>query len=234
MVLKCHCCDKVIEVGTVCPICGVATYCSPECLNNDIDKHKEVCGNLTVTDGACYFCGKHGIKLKKCGACKITRYCNRECQKADWPDHKKRCFKDLPEGITTCVKKLTKLNFGVIISMVVGYIVKFPKLYNIKNKTVALFKILDGNFFDNYLRIPKSNEGIPLGAEININFNHIIVLPLTLDEFKKLENPSGFPVDYEPNKQYLICAKYGNGKLMTSLTFDRIEDLIRTERYFSF
>ena len=54
MVLKCHCCDKVIEVGTVCPICGVATYCSPECLNKDIDKHKEVCGNLTVTDGACY------------------------------------------------------------------------------------------------------------------------------------------------------------------------------------
>ena len=31
MVLKCHYCDKVIEVGTVCPICGVAIYCSPEC-----------------------------------------------------------------------------------------------------------------------------------------------------------------------------------------------------------
>ena len=230
MVLICYYCDKVIEVGTVCsacPICDIATYCSHECLNNDIDKHKEVCGNLTTADGECYSCGKSGIKLKKCGACKITRYCNRECQKVDWPNHKKICQKNHHDDVIAPARRLSKLNFGVIGSIIIDYISIFPKKYDIRNKPVALFKILNDSFFDDCIHMSDPNLGITC-----TNSEDISIIPLTLDEFKRSECRNGtLPEDYDPKQHYLICVKYMDSKVVTTLPFDGIERLIKKRKY---
>ena len=90
---QCWRCDTICSPPSskiTCTGCGMAFYCSEECNQNDVFRHRVDCKTAALKR-KCAGCGEETTGLKPCGSCRRVWYCDRNCQKKSWPTHKADC-----------------------------------------------------------------------------------------------------------------------------------------------
>ena len=90
---KCRRCDApCLSSPTKCSRCGLASYCSEKCKQNDRGRHEADC-DVAKLVRKCSGCGVSKEDLKQCGNCSEAWYCDAKCQKKHRRSHKLECYK---------------------------------------------------------------------------------------------------------------------------------------------
>ena len=87
---RCYTICSLPSLKFSCSRCGVASYCSDDCKQSDVFRHRVDCQTAALTR-KCAGCGKENTGLKTCTSCRQVWYCDKECQKNSWPMHKFHC-----------------------------------------------------------------------------------------------------------------------------------------------